>query len=1060
MDDDELEPEHRFNLPILLSPTVRKLQPQMQVLTADAHNYTYFNDINVPDHSINIHTMPLQRSSSCIVQPLIQHLLPNKRVRPVTDSPMLPDMSLMSTATTLHPLATGFSHLISALEASARLRQTPTHTADNSNTVRMYSGMHFDPSGHDAGTPLSNTALMDRMDCTDSVSSDMAMISTTMSVASIPTVSSSHSIMACALSNPDHHSHGNTNFNMAASNSAPRLFQPQNQLTDPAGLFHSSHDHDASLNPNHTHVNASHSFLHHTFESSHNADLNNFMDSNNASGSLQLLYDITAQKATHPTSTQSHLELGKRKRDSSENVQSNMDGSASGLQAHQVDTSLNRSIFAPPSKMFRAATTALTSRFAQCLNVEENTESADMNLGDTELSQATSSSTSNLSSDGRAFVWPNKFSFFGGLGKPSTTLVRKTSLASNIDSDSGISVPTNPVQPSCENTEIDVVLEGNEDASLHGSTRSATIQAHIIALSHSYGIHLPVMQRMWEDKRRELKSNLSMLWYGISNDSYDDVKLITQNVLEAAHWLSNRDLSLLRELIPIWHLAEHKLNGIIKYIQVAEDIKFTVQQSVSATAQSNVSQSYSIFHPTSNLAYNTESLMQFLISKHELYGNIIRQEGLPWRVLGVPMEELDPLFNAFGKLLHQVVGMHLIRVHAEVEAFEKSRADNETMALADENDLNLCVLNSVDILAKVCQLIGFCVPLPPQLEELALHLCTFYASQSVKEISTLCKRDTADLARNKRHSTGNINSFDSQSMSRSARSSDAKIAYCVEKMIRLMTHIKTISANSENGILPGAQVSEPYQARLLVKSPVMGQRHSDPSLKQTQVSTKPSNVLVDTCISSLFQESAGSNTAFYSPDSTSLTPSESIPLTRVPALTMLTRPCMDALFCDDAVSYSAVSLSEPTTSLFSDPLSKSLAQHQNRHYPNQHGVYSTTFTDTDLDSPIPGHMRTPVYRACVPLSTSQTILPTVEKFSALLVEAGLMLCEHASQSRILTPVTDTAESGGHLMTGFACRFIFAVFHLVEQDLDSDLCDWMHRLVRQLIPEENPVFGNE
>ncbi|KAH6579644.1 hypothetical protein BASA60_003214 [Batrachochytrium salamandrivorans] len=72
---------------------------------------------------------------------------------------------------------------------------------------------------------------------------------------------------------------------------------------------------------------------------------------------------------------------------------------------------------------------------------------------------------------------------------------------------------------------------------LQASHRSTAIEAHVAALAASYGMHLSVMQRMWEEKRRELESNLGMLWHGMPSDSYDD------------------------QLIPTWHLAEHKLTA-------------------------------------------------------------------------------------------------------------------------------------------------------------------------------------------------------------------------------------------------------------------------------------------------------------------------------------------------------------------------------------------------------------------------------------------------------------------------------------------------------------------
>ncbi|KAH6583749.1 hypothetical protein BASA60_001270 [Batrachochytrium salamandrivorans] len=447
-------------------------------------------------------------------------------------------------------------------------------------------------------------------------------------------------------------------------------------------------------------------------------------------------------------------------------------------QLRSIDVLLQRNILHRPSKVHCVATTTLSSRFAHSVHVQDGSTAAaaaaaDTSMVDNEISQQLTAV----------------------LAMTQAAIHRSLIPTQTADSNANSGVDT-----------------------LQASHRSTAIEAHVAALAASYGMHLSVMQRMWEEKRRELESNLGMLWHGMPSDSYDDVKLITQSVLETAHWLSNRDLCQLRQLIPTWHLAEHKLNSIIKYIQITEDLKIT------------------------------------------------------------------DFFNSF-------------------------QGGSSSVSRVAEKDLDACVLKSLDLLSRVSDLLGLCTPLPIALEELGMNLCIFYVSQAVKDISALCGRSRVGQGKFTGNSSGEDSmgrSFNtssaSQSAPKAARSADAKIAYCCERLMQLMLYMRTMSSNSEQGIFSGISLGGPLQSRLCIESPrPPNQAMNDPNNESARSSTTPAsrNGQVNTqcgITASKADAECRKNRSLIRPyilGSASPTSSTSVSSSEYPPLTMLTRAHTD-----------------------------------------------------------------------------------------------------------------------------------------------------------------------
>lgn len=65
-----------------------------------------------------------------------------------------------------------------------------------------------------------------------------------------------------------------------------------------------------------------------------------------------------------------------------------------------------------------------------------------------------------------------------------------------------------------------------------------SISSWIECQAHRNGTTVENMQNIWNEKRRELEYNLNLLANGVPSDSYQDLKVMIEKIMEAAKWLS------------------------------------------------------------------------------------------------------------------------------------------------------------------------------------------------------------------------------------------------------------------------------------------------------------------------------------------------------------------------------------------------------------------------------------------------------------------------------------------------------------------------------------------
>lgn len=103
----------------------------------------------------------------------------------------------------------------------------------------------------------------------------------------------------------------------------------------------------------------------------------------------------------------------------------------------------------------------------------------------------------------------------------------------DLQRDASISSLSSPVSP---------VFGLSRGSSIADNIDTMSIASWIECQARRNGTTIDNMQNIWNEKRKELEYNLTLLANGVPSDSYQDLKSIIEKIMEAAKWLSAGNL--------------------------------------------------------------------------------------------------------------------------------------------------------------------------------------------------------------------------------------------------------------------------------------------------------------------------------------------------------------------------------------------------------------------------------------------------------------------------------------------------------------------------------------
>ncbi|KAI9345123.1 hypothetical protein DFJ73DRAFT_490609 [Zopfochytrium polystomum] len=136
---------------------------------------------------------------------------------------------------------------------------------------------------------------------------------------------------------------------------------------------------------------------------------------------------------------------------------------------------------------------------------------------------------------------------------------------------------------------------------------------------------IATVEEEWMAKKNELEYNLSLLQNGIASDSYDDLKVITEKIVESARFVAGDDLDRLAGILHDWPTAEAALDKSMKFIGVIEDMKSL--QSIRWEVEQGT-------------AALVEKMRNFYLERSDTYRDILEDGGSRWTEQGFPVEQV------------------------------------------------------------------------------------------------------------------------------------------------------------------------------------------------------------------------------------------------------------------------------------------------------------------------------------------------------------------------------------------------------------------------------------
>ncbi|TPX57547.1 hypothetical protein SpCBS45565_g08173 [Spizellomyces sp. 'palustris'] len=241
-----------------------------------------------------------------------------------------------------------------------------------------------------------------------------------------------------------------------------------------------------------------------------------------------------------------------------------------------------------------------------------------------------------------------------------------------------------------------------------------SITAWIECQARRNHMSVPKMQDAWNEKRKELEYNLTLLANGVPSDSYQDLKSITEKIMESANWLSVGNLDELGDLVPLWRMMEPNIDNVVHYIHIVEDMKSTIQTS---------------FHMTGSLPTDLTRMRTCLDEKKHLWGTTVSDDASAWRVLGFPVDELRGVLAAAAAWMYGLAWACFVQIDNEVNRVDRT---DGIQSLMDP-------IFSALLFAKECaEFIQ--KPFYPRVLIAAYTLTTLYTTYTLTTFSQLLQR--------------------------------------------------------------------------------------------------------------------------------------------------------------------------------------------------------------------------------------------------------------------------------------------------------------------------------
>ncbi|KAJ1967621.1 hypothetical protein IWQ62_001740 [Dispira parvispora] len=154
---------------------------------------------------------------------------------------------------------------------------------------------------------------------------------------------------------------------------------------------------------------------------------------------------------------------------------------------------------------------------------------------------------------------------------------------------------------------------------------SFTVEQWIHTQAHLVGIPEAEFRRFFEENLATLQTQLQKLYQNPVLVDYPTLKQLVMTTQAAGQWLSDHHYPFLPQVLPGLITDRDTLVNATRYVLTMEDMIHISSMSTSSILE--------------QLASSQMPLDDYLAAKRRLYGDLLKQNGLPWRAWGYPVNE-------------------------------------------------------------------------------------------------------------------------------------------------------------------------------------------------------------------------------------------------------------------------------------------------------------------------------------------------------------------------------------------------------------------------------------
>ncbi|CAB4424782.1 unnamed protein product [Rhizophagus irregularis] len=198
--------------------------------------------------------------------------------------------------------------------------------------------------------------------------------------------------------------------------------------------------------------------------------------------------------------------------------------------------------------------------------------------------------------------------------------------------------------------------------------------------------NIPLMdfQTQFQERCHDVETSLNILHNSIPNN-YNDIQVLIDRFLLNADWLRCDYCKPFIQIFPQWQTLERNLENIVQYVEIIEDMKATVNSE---------------YPKSENIGSDLKRIQEVLEFKKSLYGEILQQSGLAWKVFGFPIEET--WIYAIKQWLFGLAFHCSAMMNNELNKYDQLFSVDDTKIAELMDNVRMCI----KITSQIIQLIG------------------------------------------------------------------------------------------------------------------------------------------------------------------------------------------------------------------------------------------------------------------------------------------------------------------------------------------------------------------